>query len=427
MGRRRKSRHKQPRTLRHLAESPSDGERQVPAPLTAAPEGRILSRRLAWSSPPPTDIAISEWTALIRHPNNARVKWFIDSNMFIAPTEQLIWDALLDFPGRLVLPLPLVGELQAWLKNSQHNQGVRNLVSNALASSRGSPIHVADFPPSSTVESFSAEYYVNLLGLRKRAGDIAIDKLTAELARAPTAQEISNYCKDNLGLRGQLIARKGTGVREESHKFNDEKLVALAAIYALTTGSEVAILTRDEDVFEQFYKLLWLIDTHYRSMLLAEKYAFDPSFASAMRAKDGVGDVFEGEIILLQKPSNNLEELLPSAWSPVHVHCILLRECKIATLTFCAEQEMVPLLHLKARTAGKSTDKFGERNCHVYLGTMIPKEFADYAVIGKDICFRLPGARFEFSLVDMHLTFVSEERVQRIRSADDVSQADTSR
>ena len=52
----------------------------------------------------------------------------------------------------------------------------------------------------------------------------------------------------------------------------DEAPVYLAVERALITGKQTLVLTRDADVEEQF-KLLWLIDTHYREMLLADRYA----------------------------------------------------------------------------------------------------------------------------------------------------------
>jgi hypothetical protein len=42
------------------------------------------------------------------------------------------------------------------------------------------------------------------------------------------------------------------------------------------TGRETTILTRDHDLMDQFYKLIFLIDTHDQSMLFANKYVASP-------------------------------------------------------------------------------------------------------------------------------------------------------
>lgn len=68
-----------------------------------------------------------------------------------------------------------------------------------------------------------------------------------------------------LGERARLLATKLVGNQ------TDEAPVYLAVERALITGKQTLVLTRDADVEEQF-KLLWLIDTHYREMLLADRY-----------------------------------------------------------------------------------------------------------------------------------------------------------
>jgi hypothetical protein len=45
------------------------------------------------------------------------------------------------------------------------------------------------------------------------------------------------------------------------------------SIFHPNRGKEVIILTRDPDVLEQYVKVLHLIKEHYRSMLVAERYA----------------------------------------------------------------------------------------------------------------------------------------------------------
>src|SRR5208283_4711940 len=72
------------------------------------------------------------------------------------------------------------------------------------------------------------------------------------------------------GPRGFMLAKKG-----RSELPTDESLPILAVEFALETGRIANVVTADGDVLDQFAKLLWLIDTHYRAMLLAEQYATD--------------------------------------------------------------------------------------------------------------------------------------------------------
>ena len=56
----------------------------------------------------------------------------------------------------------------------------------------------------------------------------------------------------------------------------------LVCARARRTGRQTLILTEDADVEEQLFKLLWLIETHYRGMVLADKYAADPAADRAL-------------------------------------------------------------------------------------------------------------------------------------------------
>jgi len=70
----------------------------------------------------------------------------------------------------------------------------------------------------------------------------------------------------------QHLGQRSVDRDEAAGNYTDEALVYLAVEHALTTGKQTLVLTRDADVEEQFFKLLWLIDTHYRGMLLADRY-----------------------------------------------------------------------------------------------------------------------------------------------------------
>src|SRR5262249_36532180 len=144
-----------------------------------------------------------------------------------------------------------------------------------------------------------------------------------------------------------------------------------AMFSGICTGRETVILTRDEHVQEQFYKLKVLMVDHYFSMYLAARYAKDPlAFKTQPMPMDHpwASDMFVGKRnILLRRPSETLEEILPSNPATVPIYCWLIRE-QLTQTCFCAETEMKQLLGVKGRTAGLSTDLLDGRNCHVWLG-----------------------------------------------------------
>lgn len=356
---------------------------------------------------------------MIQHPSNSDVQWFCDANVFIAPTDFVVWDSLFGKKDRLVLAIPIYHELEQWLSDPNNNLAAHAAVQGALNGANGSVVRLLDFPRNDVEKATSMEYYTNLIGMRKKAHFIAEEKLAEKLGRQPTKQETSNYTKDQVGMRAQLIARKGDEGRVAQHKFNDEALLIQAISDAIYTGTETSILTYDEDVLEQFYKALWLIDTHYRSMLFAERYSRDPfAFQPTRRVQDSRGEAFDGEVLLLRKPSDDLTELLPSDWTPVSIHCILVKNKRLTKLSFCAEREISQLFDVKARTGGLNTDKCEGSNCHVYLGDRFVEKVGNWAVIGRDHSSSRPEWLYKLSVVDVNLAVMSDERFIRSRVVD---------
>ncbi len=220
-------------------------------------------------------------------------------------------------------------------------------------------------------------------------------------------------------MRGQLLARKGDGSKIVGHKYNDEALLIQAVFDAIATGRETTILTYDEDVLEQFYKALWLIDTHYRSMLFADCYARDPlTFGPTHRMQDTHGEAFEGELLLLRKPSSDLAEVLPPQWTPVPIHCILVKNKELSMLSFCADQEIQRLIEVKAQTGGLNTDQLHGRNCHIFLGNQFVEKVGNWAAIGRDRSSSEPSWSYKLSVVDVNLAVMSDERFTRNRVVD---------
>ena len=304
-------------------------------------------RRLIWCHEGPTEFDGGKLARIIEHPSRGDVQWFCDSNFFIGPTDQAIWDALLAKQGRLVLASPVYEEIRDWLAEPRCNRAMSERISQEVNDPAKPTVRICDFPDVPSNRPALYEYYVNLLGLRKKAFGAVTWTFSKVHGRPPTNQELSNHCKDKLGPRAQRLARSGVKGKVPAHKYNDEALVMLAVVDAIYSGRETVILTKDEDVYEQFFKALWLIDTHYRSMLLAERYAADPeAFQIVRRIVDAEHPAFDGEVLLLRKPSNNLMELVPKGI------------CTCPRALFIRRQENRPFgVHSRARNGTRARNQ----------------------------------------------------------------------
>jgi hypothetical protein len=192
--------------------------------------------------------------------------------------------------------------------------------------------------------------------------------------------------------------------------------LAMAVTDAIRTNRETIILTKDEGMLEQFYKLLWFLDMHYRAMLLADRYKNDPlSFQPVERIVDEQNRTFEGDVILLKR-SADLLEVLPARPRMVAVHCILLRTER-TWLTFNAEQHMAGLLDIKGKKGGLSTDLFDGRNCHVLLPTVGNRK-KPFAGIAKDVTSCGQGWKSKLAINDINLSLAAGEQFTRIRELD---------
>jgi len=168
-----------------------------------------------------------------------------------------------------------------------------------------------------------------------------------------------------LGERGYLFARKGAsssaGNRAET-RWTDEEVVYTALAHALRTGSETFVLTKDEDLLDQLYRLVYLVDTHYRSMLIADAYVRDfGSFRThAMPVGGAWAEGFTGHNnVLVERSADLPDQVLPPAFSFVAVHCLVLGKRR-SSMTFGAEREMHQVLEVKGLTDGRKRGPPGE-------------------------------------------------------------------
>ena len=233
--------------------------------------------------------------------------------------------------------------------------------------------------------------------------------------------ELISKLQTSVGDRGVLLAKKGLLDHGKPNFATDEDLVVSAATHAILTGVETSLLTRDRDPLEQFRKLLWLIDTHYRCYLIAESFLSSPE--NLIESKDGTGaetpnDVFEpGDRSMLHLPRRFTDWVLPRPGNPVMVRCHRLagegERMKFASLEFCAQREMVSLLQVKGKTGGRNYDLPDGKNCHMALSPPFPPEMNGLAIIGRDRVRRIGD--FSAPLVDLEYAIREVQRIRRSR------------
>ena len=302
-------------------------------------------------------------------------------------------------------------ELGPWLNAPFCNRALRETVQEA-ADHGHSHIHFDDVDNS--MKQHGYEYYLNLLGLRKYEGAAFAMVFEKQNGRPPNQEEFAAEIKKRYGDRGYMIAVKGWRERGRANYLADEQLVVMAVLSAILSGNEVIIITRDHDVQEQFYKMLFLVDTHYRSMLLADRYVASPSsFPSMPIPEQSARDRFVGEDNVVFDPLFNPElgdrHDLPASYRFVNIECWWVgggaNDLRLCRMIFSSEREMARVLATKARTRGLNTDKLGGRNCHLWP---FPERNFGMAAVVTDR--RVTDGQHEYLALDTIHTLCSHER-----------------
>lgn len=107
-----------------------------------------------------------------------------------------------------------------------------------------------------SMSEYGLDYYVSLLSIRKREGIRVARQLEQKLGRDPYDAEVRNELQRVLDERITPLAFKGWKDQGKRNFTADEELVVSAAINSIMTGETGIVLTRDNDVFEQFAKLM---------------------------------------------------------------------------------------------------------------------------------------------------------------------------
>lgn len=408
-------------TTRHVLGKPPDEAVELPPPeIATVPAGRRPVPRLSLGATPQVPYKPERLAAFITHPAwNPTV--FCDANCFIARTDPAVWNALLT--RQVALTPSVIGELSSWLANPTHNGFVRDIVARMLNHELGTPFEVMQFDGDDPIARTSIEYYGNLLGIRKRLFDILESQFEQAKGRKPSPPELESLARRQVGERGYQRGKKGREGRGAKHPFADEELVVFAFFYAICFGEEVLILTRDADVQDQFYKMQWLLDTHYRSMLLADRYADDPAaFRTVPVPKDDelVREAFVGrDDVLVERTSATPHLVLPPTAHSVNVHCLLLKgdreHATVSETAFCAEREMARVFAVKGRTSGLNTERLGDRNLHIWLSPLPLHPHGGWAAVVTDTRVEVRSARIP--LLDIQHAMNTDERFGHLRVA----------
>ena len=218
-------------------------------------------------------------------------------------------------------------------------------------------------------------YYCPLLLLRKIKGKQVAEEFENRHGRLPNKDEFHSYFKSighEYDDRAVRFAWKGANDLGKKSFATDEQVVTMAVLHGLISGQETLILTRDHALMDQFYKLLFLIDMHYRCMLFAEKYAAAPHNYRPQNKRtvcEGRPNLFDdrfvGEDDLFMRPGpfpsewGGWDSLLPQNSACVNLGCVWFGDgpdvLQVAQMTFCADREMSKVLRVKTETGGLNT------------------------------------------------------------------------
>lgn len=392
------------RTAEHLAtpRARNDGSRPFPRQLLEHP---TFVPRLSWKIGGQVPVASVHVARIIEQARG--VAFFCDNSIFHDHLDPAILAALLAVPGRMVLTPLVMRELRPWLMARPEHQ-LTDAIKRAVARPREITIPERGQPGRTVYD-----YYVWLLLLRRNAFAVSNARFTKENGREPTESEkqaLRDRVHEDLGPRGYLLARKGMGTLP-----TDEQLVVAAVENAVRTGQKTVVLTADADVEEQFFKLLWLIDTHYRGMHLAKRYAANFASMHPHRLPRELADdpscPFEDDgTVLIDRGPSDLRHVLPRHAECVAVECWTMGRAHFSAMTFMAERGMAELLNVKDRTGGLSTDLLGGRNLHPWLAPLPMRNETGYAVVARDKRVTAPGSDASLARHDIAQSVTNLER-----------------
>ena len=347
-----------------------------------------------------------------------RVLFLVDNGFVDDQTNPRIYEALLSKKGRVGVISRVHDELKPWMASRPSH------VFAQAVKSRSEAIQFTDIDTTNSEKIAAAEYYLNLLYLRKRLIRLAVGRFEHEYGRQPTNADLKSI-RDRLhnlevGPRGYVLAKKGDAENASPNRFTDETLVVAAVTTSLYESRETVILTKDQDVLEQFYKMQYLVDTHYRGLLLADRYCDDPKgLSTTLMPTDNpwLSEVFVvADAVLLEPRDRSFQDILPPAFTTTPYQCWFFgkQTNSLVRLGFAADADMKRLLEMKGSTRGLNTDKLEGKNCHIWLAPLpIDQKFRKCA-IAKDRWYKI--GRLEVPFLDALQAINCHERFIHLRT-----------
>jgi hypothetical protein len=341
------------------------------------------------------------------------VSFFLDTNIWDRNLEDAVWFSLL---GRRdsVYVIPSVRlELQEWISRNPEHIGSRAILEK-------NPNLIAQgLPPIESDEITAYAYYAYLLQSRRRVFHIYTMKFREEVGRDPGPEELMVGVQRTFSERGLALAYKHGRPVALDKWATDESLVYFAAAHALETGRPTVVLTKDQDVLEQFYKLWWFLDTHYRAMLMAEYYARN-RFALRIESLPDVRhaqklfDLRNG--LLVNMGPRRMNAVLPRRFTFVSVECWLIGK-EMTRLVFGAETGMYRLLKIKGATGGLVSDQLEGRNLHPWLVPFpLGDKITDCVGVVYDRTVEAAGSRARVGMFDITHAVDNHERFSSLRA-----------
>jgi hypothetical protein len=385
-----------------------DGDEGLPAEVFDDP---TFVPRLSFKGGPPSNEARAHLSETLESAP-PDVCFFLDSSIWDATFEADVWPALLARTTNVFVIPNVRLELQGWIARHPAHLG-----SQALLAERP-PLVLVDLPGTDTDAETAWAYYASLLLTRRQVFRVVGSAFQQKHGREPTLTELVNRIQRLYGTRGLAIAYKYRQVQAMDSRATDESLVYFAAEHALRTGQQTVVLTKDQDVMEQFYKLWWFLDTHYRAMLIADEYAENPFRYKVLPLPDlpRISDVFEVSTgVLLQRGPDRMRAVLPSQFDFVAASCWVVGN-SFTPLTFGAERSMYRLLQAKGATGGLVSTRLGHRNLHPWLAGLPlgAARFANSVAIVRDRTWEVSGTRATIGLFDVAHSFNTKERFTRL-------------
>jgi hypothetical protein len=343
--------------------------------------------------------------------------FFVDANIFFNDVHQETWTALLQ---RRVAVTPLVFQEinTSWLAEPRANKHIHRHVLDWIDKKESPIFELFYLDPTDSAVAYCVPYYMRLLLVRKQLWRIVENRLARENAPPPTEIDVERHIKKHFGERGYQRAKKGKDAAGSPTFAADEEMVVYAFMHALLFGGETVILSGDSDIEDQVYKLQWLLDTHYRSMLFAERWA-KGEIQLPTRTLDVsdalLSEAFHGDdALLLEGRTSHLTDVLPEHYTPTLLYNWLVTgpsdNMRFYPMTWCLEMEMKDVLQVKAATRGCNTELLTGRNCHVWQR---PLPIPDGCVaIARDN--RISLGDIDLPILDLQHALLTDERIAHV-------------